>query len=162
MADNKKLKTVMAVLLGAAITVLVSIIWVTGFQITIVNGESMLPTYNSGDLVISTKQPDYQVEDIIVYHPKDLPCSRCNVIHRIIQQDENTGGWVTQGDNNPNIDVWRPTNDEILGKVIMVWHLGSITHIIFHPFMWLSLLFGAISMILIGLMRTFITKTQTT
>ena len=108
-------------------------------KVTIVNGESMLPTYKSGDLIVSVKQNEYKVGDVIVYHPQSLECNRCNVIHRIIDGDP-TKGWVTQGDNNPNVDVWMPKSDEIVGSVQAVVPLGNISFLLFSPAVWFFVL----------------------
>lgn len=104
----------------------------------------MLPTYKSGDVLIAVKQPNYQVGDPVVYHPKDLDCGRCNVVHRIIGETKN-GAWITQGDNNPNQDPWFPTDEEILGKVAIMLPLGGLSVILFSPFFWLTIIFLSVT-----------------
>jgi len=120
-------------ILGVLLIVTVGVLVFLGYRITIVNGNSMLPTYQSGDIVISKTQDTYQVGDVIVYHPADLDCSRCNIVHRIVDVTEDGTGWVTQGDNNENIDLWYPTTEEIIGKEVMVLHWGNFTKLLFSP-----------------------------
>ncbi len=68
-----------------------------------VEGHSMVPTFEDGDLVLISNVPatDIHVGDIIVYSP---PCSAVgnSVIHRVIQVSSQ--GFVTKGDNNPYDD----------------------------------------------------------
>jgi signal peptidase I len=95
-----------------------------------VDGVSMLPTLEEGDLVVIAKVPmsSIQTGDIIVYSG---PCSRvfyngvpAPVIHRVVQ---NTSlGFITKGDNNGYTDqsggiASGPiTEDCIEGKVLFV------------------------------------------
>jgi len=83
-----------------------------GGQVTyvIVNGNSMLPIFAKGDLVLLRQAPFYQVGDIVAYrYPTIGP-----VIHRIVA--EKIDRFVLQGDNNSWLDAYEPTEDEILGK----------------------------------------------
>ncbi len=69
-----------------------------------VDGTSMLPTLEGGDLVViqSVSISDVHVGDIIVYGP---PCSNtgASVIHRVITIQN--GYPITKGDNNPDTDI---------------------------------------------------------
>ena len=72
-----------------------------------VDGNSMLPTLESGDLVViqPVSMNDVHIGNIIVYGP---PCavSGYSVIHRVVGGNE-TSGFITQGDDretNPNTD----------------------------------------------------------
>lgn len=119
---------------------LIAFITFGGFlTITIVSGNSMLPTYQSGDMLIAVKQAEYAVDDVIVYKPDNLECDRCNIVHRIVGGDEETG-WITQGDNNENTDPWMPTSDEIAGKVVQHFSFGEITFFFLSPEFWLMIL----------------------
>ena len=106
------------------------------FTTVVVSGDSMYPTYNSGDLVITQKQSEYAVGEVIVYHP-EVDCSRCNVVHRIIGGD--SGGWITQGDNNDFIDPFRPTSESIHGEVIQHFNMGGIGMFLFNTQLWFFL-----------------------
>lgn len=94
-----------------------------------VDGNSMLPTLESGDLVViqPVSMNDVHVGDIIVYGP---PCSAggSSVIHRVVNGTKG-GGFITQGDDritNPNIDQNSNiangpiTQDCLIGKVVFV------------------------------------------
>ncbi len=114
-------------LLGwAAILLLALLIWPSNWGgltgLTIVNGHSMDPTFGSGDLVVSVKQSSYAVGDIISY---EIPVGEFGaghrVVHRIFAIDETTGSprYLTKGDNNLDIDEWRPAVSNVLGRVIL-------------------------------------------
>ena len=76
-----------------------------------VNGISMEPNYHTGDLVIVHKAPTYQVGDVVTYRDAILGEY---IIHRIITIEQDK--YVFKGDNNSWIDVYRPTQEEIVGK----------------------------------------------
>lgn len=69
-----------------------------------VDGYSMLPTLEGGDLVVIQGVPisDVHVGDIIVYNGH---CSSLgeSVVHRVVQIAAG-GGLITKGDNNPGTD----------------------------------------------------------
>jgi signal peptidase I len=75
-----------------------------------VSGHSMDGTYRTGDLVVTREQDSYERGDIIAFK-----VSGGQVIHRITGGD-GTRGYVTQGDNNPDADPWRPTDEDVVGK----------------------------------------------
>jgi signal peptidase len=77
----------------------------------------MVPTLQSGDLVILHEQSTYEVGDIVAFRiPAGEPGSGNRVIHRIVggSGDE---GYVTRGDNRASDDQWRPTDHDVLGKL---------------------------------------------
>lgn len=82
-----------------------------------VSGRSMYPTLRSGDLVILHEQRTYEAGDIVAYRiPRGEPGAGNRIIHRITggSGDE---GYVTKGDNRQSEDQWRPTDDDVLGKL---------------------------------------------
>jgi signal peptidase len=79
----------------------------------VVSGPSMEPVYETGDFVAAREQESYGIGDIVVFSTENG-----NVIHRIIGGDGDTG-YVMQGDNNPEVDQWTPTGDEVLGKAAL-------------------------------------------
>ena len=94
-----------------------------------VDGKSMWPTLESGDLVViqPVSMNDVHVGDIIVYGP---PCSAggSSVIHRVVDGTEG-GGFITQGDDrttNPYTDQnsyianGPITQDCLIGRVVFV------------------------------------------
>jgi signal peptidase I len=90
-----------------------------------VDGHSMLPTLEGGDLVVIQHVPISQVHvgDIIVYSGL---CSTGgeSVVHRVVA--ETGGGLITEGDNNPGTDqsldiASGPITQQCLeGKVVFV------------------------------------------
>lgn len=90
-----------------------------------VDGTSMLPTLEGGDLVVIQGVPvsDVHVGDIVVYNNL---CSTNgeSVVHRVVNITGN--GLVTKGDNNPrndlvsNISVSPITQRCLEGKVVFV------------------------------------------
>ncbi len=96
-----------------------------------VDGISMWPTLESGDLVVI--QPgsmnNVHIGDIIVYGP---PCSveGSSVIHRVVNITE-AGGFITQGDDrrtNPNTDQY---NNEIArGPITQACLVGRVVFIV--------------------------------
>ena len=94
-----------------------------------VDGVSMLPTLESGDLVViqPVSMSDVHAGSIIVYGP---PCaiSDLSVIHRAVAGND-TSGFITQGDDrktNPSTDqtsgiASRPiTQACLIGKVVFI------------------------------------------
>ena len=84
---------------------------------TVVAGRSMEPTYSTGDLLVGRPRGEYRPGDVVVYDvPRGEPGEGHGVVHRIIGGDPENG-WVLQGDNNPEIDYWRPRDSDIRGRV---------------------------------------------
>lgn len=81
----------------------------------VVSGQSMEPTYKTGDL-LATRENEVKVGDVIVYKVQDGELGAgMLVVHRVVSGDPS--GWITQGDNNPSADPWYPTGDDIVGVV---------------------------------------------
>ena len=112
--------------------------------LTIVSGESMEPTYYTGDLVVSRCGP-VEVGDVIVYNPPDVGGAR--VIHRIVDGNAEDG-WVVQGDNNDFLDPWNPKGDQILGSAVLhIPYVGKFAAILLSPLTWISLLIVALAIV---------------
>jgi signal peptidase len=121
-----------ASLIGWVLCIAVLIlIWPTRFggwtSLTVVSGESMVPTYFTGDLVGSWKSGDYEPGDIVVYRvPQGEEGAGHQVIHRLLSVDAE-GRWSVQGDNKPSPDPWHPTAADIVGEAVFVFPgLGSM------------------------------------
>jgi len=109
---------------GIALTILVCLFWAHYLRpqtlggrasYVLVSGESMLPRYRTGDLVLVERQPSYHVGQLIAYRvPKGDPMAGAQVIHRIIGGDAKHG-FVVQGDNRTAPDVWHPKPGDIVG-----------------------------------------------
>jgi signal peptidase I len=80
-----------------------------------IRGASMLPTYVTGDLVITRRAASYANGDIVAYK---VPAGEFGegivVIHRIIGGSAEEG-FVIQGDNNEFRDDWKPKSKDIVG-----------------------------------------------
>jgi signal peptidase I len=85
----------------------------------IVLTQSMAPTINPGDIVLSLS-PDRlppQVGDIVTYTGRRFDGTAvASFTHRIISGDA-VSGFVTKGDNNPAPDTQQPTLSDISGTV---------------------------------------------
>jgi signal peptidase len=85
-----------------------------------VNGTSMVPTLASGDLAVVRESGVYAPGDIIGFRvPEGEPGAGALVIHRIVGGSA-SGGFVTQGDDKPIPDRWRPTGEDVVGSVWFV------------------------------------------
>ena len=80
-----------------------------------VRGDSMLPTFETGDLVITESRAEYRAGDVVAYRvPSSDVGSGLLVIHRIAGGDARRG-FVLRGDNNSEPDPWLPTGADIVG-----------------------------------------------
>src|SRR5262245_6994134 len=81
----------------------------------VVRGDSMLPTYETGDLLVLRRVEGYAVGDVVAYR---VPAGELGeghvVVHRIVGGDP-ASGWVMEGDNNPAPDPWMPRDAEVVG-----------------------------------------------
>lgn len=112
-------RTVLAwLLLAVAVVVLWPAPWGGTLGLTIVSGHSMEPTYHTGDLVLTVRQPGYAVGEVVSYVvPDGQPGAGGRVIHRIVEAD---GGTVTtRGDNNAAADPWTFTPSDITGRAVL-------------------------------------------
>jgi signal peptidase I len=93
-----------------------------------VDGTSMLPTLENGDLVVVVHAPFDQLKlgDIIVYSP---PCSQFSelVIHRIVAFSNASGYPVTKGDNNPYSD---PVERIAAGPITPSCYVGKVVFVV--------------------------------
>jgi signal peptidase len=93
------------------------------FGMVMVAGNSMEPTYELGDAVITWRE-EVRVGDVILYQvPKGGIGEGNPVIHRVV--GGGPGGWVTRGDNAAQPDSWTPSNRDVLGVAKVVIPLGG-------------------------------------
>lgn len=112
----------MVLAVGILFVVAVALLWPARYGgisgLTVVSGHSMEPTFHTGDLLLSIRQPSYRVGDIISYTvAAGQPGAGGRVIHRIAAIDD-SGRYRTQGDNNPDSDPWRSTSGDVMGREI--------------------------------------------
>ncbi|QGQ20329.1 signal peptidase I [Cellulomonas sp. JZ18] len=104
-------------------------------SLTVVSGHSMEPTYRTGDLVLA-RCGTPQVGDVVVYVPEGYGGAR--IIHRITGGDGD--GWVLQGDNNPEVDPFAPTDEDVVGVArVHVPAVGRVGLLMTNPWFWASL-----------------------
>ena len=80
----------------------------------IVDGRSMEPTYEDGDLVLVRRSSSYGPGDVIAFRAGGQFDDPTRIIHRIV--GGTADGFQTQGDNRDRLDPWTPTTDDIIGK----------------------------------------------
>lgn len=84
---------------------------------TVVSGDSMDPTLQQNDFIVMRAQDEYRIGDVVTYRiPDGDPGAGHAIVHRLIGGDAETG-FVTQGDNNPEPDPWKPKPADIMGKL---------------------------------------------
>ena len=86
-----------------------------------VSSQSMEPTYKKGDLLIIKKTDalKLKVDDVITFVSSDPAIEGMLNTHRIFDIEDNNGNltFVTKGDNNYNIDQYKDSQGDIVGKV---------------------------------------------
>jgi signal peptidase len=136
----RRIGTVASWTVGILATLLAVAVWPQEYggttSVTVVSGQSMEPTYHSGDLLL-TRRHAYQVGEVVVYEvPADQPGAGHRVVHRIIGGDGRTG-WRTQGDNNAAPDIWTPRDPDVVGCVVVhVPKLGLLLMQLRNPITW--------------------------
>ncbi len=102
-----------------ALMVILTILPLPGdFNLYIVRSGSMAPRLETGDLILTRKTGDYQVNDIITFAPSEASSERELVTHRVLERGQNQRGdfYVTKGDANEGSDGNRVTNERIRGE----------------------------------------------
>lgn len=87
-----------------------------------VSGVSMQPTMYTGDLAVLRRSEFYEVGDVVAF-----PVDNGIVIHRVIGGNAATG-YVIQGDNRREPDIWTPKADQILGR--MLFHVPGAASVL--------------------------------
>jgi len=105
--------------------VLIIILNILGFiMLGVVEGPSMEPLFQTGDLVIIVKSNNINVGDIIVFKKR---IGNGYIIHRVISVNNfnGTSYYVTKGDNNPlpdyqEFEVLGIPQGRVVGKVLEI------------------------------------------
>lgn len=124
---------------------------VFGYSSAVVLTGSMSGTIEPDDLIITHKQSDYRVGDIVMYQTDGTP-----VTHRIVSESDK--GYRTKGDANNIDDGTDIAVENVVGKVVLVIpKIGAAVRLVRTPIGMLSL-FAAIILItelpnLIGYIR---------
>jgi signal peptidase I len=83
----------------------------------IVAGDSMEPKLSSGDLAVVSRQPAYDVGEVVAFRvPRGEAGAGSLVIHRIVGGSASRG-FITQGDNHDGRDLWRPEEADVVGAL---------------------------------------------
>ena len=110
--------------ISAALIVALLALGITGtLAFRVVLTESMKPTINPGDVIVSVSDNVItpKLNDVVVYIATRFDGTPvAPFAHRIIGGSA-ADGWIVKGDNNPNADVQHPTSKDINAVVIAVW-----------------------------------------
>ena len=100
----------------------------------VVRGDSMLPDFHSGDLVILQARSAYGPGDVVGYRVPDGEIGEGHVVvHRIVDGD-GAAGYIVEGDNNPAPDPWQPRTGDVTGTVwLLAPGLGRLIVIAHQP-----------------------------
>lgn len=114
----------------AVLAALAWLLWPTSLggwaNFTIVQGTSMEPTYQHGDMLYARSVDDVLIDDVdvgdvVVYQiADDQPGGGNHVVHRIhdVVVDGDTRAFLTLGDNRTDIDQFRPTRDDLVSTPV--------------------------------------------
>lgn len=99
----------------------------------VIRGSSMLPTYETGDLVVAHAAAGYAVGEVVAYRVPDGEIGAGTiVVHRIVGGDANR--FTVRGDNNSNVDPWTPRAADIVGTTwLRAPGLGRIVAFLHQP-----------------------------
>lgn len=93
------------------------VINVFGFQVTTISRltESMKPTIEPGDIILLKRisEEDIEESDVISFfnyargrnQDNEEVWIKIRIVHRLIEIDDETGAYITQGDNNSSVDI---------------------------------------------------------
>lgn len=105
----------------------INVISILGYKSYIIKTNSMEPTINVNDVLITKKVEKEQIKvgDVITFEKNDEV-----ITHRITKIDEN-GEYTTKGDNNNIEDTFKINYDNIEGKhILTIPYLGKIIEIL--------------------------------
>jgi signal peptidase I len=95
----------------------------------IVAGSSMEPSLHAGDLAVLLAETAYSRGDVVAFQVEGGM-----VIHRIVGGSEDQG-FITQGDNTPSPDDWRPFATAVLGRMwLMIPGGGRLLSLLRTPY----------------------------
>jgi signal peptidase I len=85
-----------------------------GTELVLVRGDSMRPTFQPGDLVVTRTSDNYSTGQVVTYK---IAGGQARVIHRIV--GNTSAGFTTQGDNRTSKDPWTPQAQDITGRAVL-------------------------------------------
>jgi len=100
----------------------------------VIRGDSMEPSYASGDLLIVRNQPSYGRRDVIAYRVPDGEVGEGIVVVHRIAGGSAAAGFTMRGDNNPSADPWVPHGTDVVGKAwLLIPRLGLVLMVVRQP-----------------------------
>jgi signal peptidase I len=125
-----------------ACTALIAVGWFTWLRpvalggtasYVVVQGGSMEPTYQDGDLVIVRTADRYHEGDVIAFRAGGTFEDPTRIIHRIVGPAGDRT-FRTQGDNRDVLDPWTPGPDDIIGRATLhLPHAGQLAGVLTRP-----------------------------
>jgi signal peptidase len=113
---------VLGILIALAVNEGLKPVLQTDTPVVAVFSESMVPTFEKGDMVVVQGGTTVVAGDVVVY---DSPIYKYPIIHRVINITD--AGVTTKGDNNASPDPWVTPKEKIHGKAILrVPYLGWV------------------------------------
>lgn len=109
-------KRIMAAI-SVPVILVVMILWVMpvlGWRLCRVEGHSMEPAFQNGNMAVMRRAGTYQVGDVVGYHSTE---GGRVVFHRIVAGSD--GVFIVKGDNNKSVDRQAVTSDEIVGRCVL-------------------------------------------
>ncbi|WP_024818645.1 signal peptidase I [Arthrobacter sp. 31Y] len=139
---------------------------VLGYQTSTMLTGSMAPLINPGDVVVTVPTPitDVKVGDIITYH---IPVEDQRVeTHRITEITTTADGGIavqTKGDANNGIDPWIATlqGKTVDKQIATIPHIGNAIRALREPIVMNTLMYGAPTILVIGMLASIWTKEPT-
>ncbi len=105
---------VLGFLIAFGVNAIMGLALSTSTPVVAVFSESMLPTFQKGDMIIVFGNDEIKVGDIIVF---SVPDRQDPIIHRVYSI---TGSIIqTKGDNNQYVDPWQTTLQNVKGKAVL-------------------------------------------
>lgn len=105
---------IITIILGLGFIIKKNINNIMSIKCFIIKSGSMQPTLNIKDIIITKKEKEYYIGDIITYNVND----EYFVTHRIVKRDEEN--FITKGDNNNCEDKESIKIEDVEGKVIAI------------------------------------------
>ncbi|MFZ5424720.1 MAG: signal peptidase I [Patescibacteria group bacterium] len=128
--------------------VLFAAVGIYKFDTFVINGASMEPTLQKGDLIVTKIYSTYDVDDVVTYN---LYSGTSLITHRIVSKEvfKDKNLYKTKGDNNNVEDPFYIADYEIVGKVLFAFpYLGALITFIFKPLTLLVLFYVPLGIIL--------------
>ncbi|MDD6188788.1 MAG: signal peptidase I [Clostridiales bacterium] len=134
---------------------------VMGYSVFRVMTGSMEPTIPTYSIIVTHAVEPSEIEegDVISYFSKDPALNGAVNTHRVVDiyEEEGTVFYQTRGDANNADDLYPPTADDIIGKVVFSsYFIGAIVRLISNPLVFFPLiLVPLLVMLILNLVKTY-------